>query len=101
MQAGCGKVRSATHRWNGSFYGPGFAADEPLEELGEHLALPPFLLSAQQGLEPGDIAAGLTLTGRFLQDFVFAALNRPLPPARARLIERLGEAGRLDELAIR
>lgn len=59
------------------------------------LVLPPFLLSAQGGVAPGDIAAGLTLTGRFLQDFVFAALNRPLPPARARLIERLGEAGRL------
>ena len=69
------------------------AAGEPYRD--RLLALPPFLLSAQQGLAPGDIAAGLTLTGRFLQDFVFAALNRPLPPARARLIERLGEAGRL------
>lgn len=59
------------------------------------LVLPPFLLSAQGGLAPGDIAAGLALTGRFLQDFVFAAVNRPLPPARDRLIERLGDAGRL------
>jgi DNA repair protein RecO (recombination protein O) len=59
------------------------------------LPLPPFLLSAQGGLAQGDIAAGLALTGRFLQDFVFAAVNRPLPPARARLIESLGEAGRL------
>src|SRR5579859_1052161 len=69
------------------------AAGEPYRD--RLLALPPFLLSAQGGLAPGDIAAGLTLTGRFLQDFVFAALNRPLPSARARLIERLGEAGRL------
>ncbi|HLZ77685.1 DNA repair protein RecO [Phenylobacterium sp.] len=69
------------------------AAGEPYRD--RLLPLPPFLLSAQGGLSPGDIAAGLTLTGRFLQDFVFAALNRPLPPARARLIERLGEAGRL------
>lgn len=69
------------------------AAGEPYRD--RLLALPPFLLSAQGGLAPGDIAAGLALTGRFLQDFVFAALNRPLPPARARLIERLGEAGRL------
>jgi DNA repair protein RecO (recombination protein O) len=69
------------------------AAGEPYRE--RLLALPPFLLSAQGGLTAGDIAAGLTLTGRFLQDFVFAALNRPLPPARDRLIERLGEAGRL------
>ena len=69
------------------------AAGEPYRE--RLLPLPPFLLSAQGGLAPGDIAAGLALTGRFLQDFVFAALNRPLPPARARLIERLAEAGRL------
>lgn len=69
------------------------AAGEPYRD--RLLPLPPFLLSAQGGLAPGDIGAGLTLTGRFLQDFVFAALNRPLPPARARLIERLAEAGRL------
>ncbi len=59
------------------------------------LALPPFLLSAQGGLRPGDIGAGLTLSGHFLASFVFAPLNRPLPPARLRLIERLTEAGRL------
>lgn len=59
------------------------------------LALPPFLLSSQSRIQPGDIAAGLALTGRFLQAFVFSAVNRPLPPARARLIERLAEAGRL------
>ena len=69
------------------------AAGEPWRD--SLLPLPPFLLSAQGGLEPGDIGAGLALTGRFLQDFVFAALNRPLPPARARLVERLAEAGRL------
>ena len=59
------------------------------------LALPPFLLSAQGRLRPGDIAAGLTLTGHFLETCVFAALNRPLPPARVWLIDRLGDAGRL------
>jgi DNA repair protein RecO (recombination protein O) len=69
------------------------AAGEPYRD--RLLPLPRFLLSAQGGLVPGDIAAGLALTGRFLQDFVFAAVNRPLPPARARLIQRLGEAGRL------
>jgi DNA repair protein RecO (recombination protein O) len=69
------------------------AAGEPYRH--RLLRLPPFLLSAQGGLAPGDIGSGLTLTGRFLQDFVFAPLNRPLPPARARLIERLEEAGRL------
>ena len=59
------------------------------------LPLPRFLLSAQGGLEAGDNAAGLALMGRFLQDFVFSAVNRPLPPARVRLIERLADAGRL------
>ena len=59
------------------------------------LKLPPFLLSAQGGLGAGDVGAGLTLTGHFLEAFVFAVLNRPLPPARVWLIDRLGEAGRL------
>lgn len=59
------------------------------------LVLPPFLLAAQGRLAPGDVGAGLALTGRFLQDCIFAALNRPLPPARDRLIQRLAEAGRL------
>jgi DNA repair protein RecO (recombination protein O) len=59
------------------------------------LALPPFLLSTQGGLTDGDVAAGFALTGHFLEQFVFAPLNRPLPPARVWLIEKLGAAGRL------
>jgi DNA repair protein RecO (recombination protein O) len=59
------------------------------------LALPAFLLSAQGRLEAGDIASGLSLTGLFLARFVFAPLNRPLPPARVWLTERLAAAGRL------
>jgi len=59
------------------------------------LTLPPFLLSAQGGLRPGDIGAGLDLTGHFLSQFVFAPLNRPLPPARIWLIDRLTDAQRL------
>ena len=59
------------------------------------LALPPFLLSSQGGLAEGDVAAGFTLTGHFLEQFVFAPLNRPLPPARVWLIDKLGGAGRL------
>ena len=59
------------------------------------LALPPFLLSSQGGLGAGDIAAGLAITGHFLQRFVFAPLNRPLPPARLWLSDRLAEAKRL------
>jgi DNA repair protein RecO (recombination protein O) len=58
-------------------------------------ALPPFLLSSQGGLGAGDVAAGLAITGHFLERFVFAPLNRPLPPARHWLFDRLTEAGRL------
>ncbi len=59
------------------------------------LRLPPFLLSSQGGLSDGDIGAGLDLTGHFLEAFVFSVLNRPLPPARVWLIDRLRDAGRL------
>jgi DNA repair protein RecO (recombination protein O) len=41
------------------------------------------------------VAAGLTITGHFLERFVFAPLNRPLPPARHWLFDRLTEAARL------
>ena len=33
--------------------GPGFAVDEPLESLGERLALPPFLESRRASIEAG------------------------------------------------
>jgi DNA repair protein RecO (recombination protein O) len=59
------------------------------------LALPPFLLSAQARLAAGDVGAGLALTAHFLEAFIFNPLNRPLPPARLWLVERLAEAGRL------
>ncbi len=58
------------------------------------LALPRFLLSAQAPISPGDVANGLHLTGHFLESFVFAPLDRPLPPARARLLDALAAAGR-------
>ncbi len=69
------------------------AAGEPYRD--KLLPLPPFLLSAQQPLGPGDVGAGLDLTGHFLEAFVFAPLNRPLPPARLWLIDRLRDSGRL------
>ena len=59
------------------------------------LVLPPFLLSAQGGLRDGDVGAGMDLTGHFLETFVFAVMNRPLPPPRVWLIDRLRDAGRL------
>ena len=57
--------------------------------------LPPFLLGSQGGLGEGDVGAGLELTGHFLEQFVFGPLNRPLPPARVWLIEKLAQAQRL------
>ncbi|HEY1878760.1 MAG TPA: DNA repair protein RecO [Caulobacteraceae bacterium] len=69
------------------------AAGEPYKD--RLLTLPMFLLSAQAGLGAGDIEAGLALTGHFLQACVFNALDRPLPPPRERMIDRLRERGRL------
>jgi DNA repair protein RecO (recombination protein O) len=59
------------------------------------LTLPPFLLASQTGLGAGDVGAGLDLTAHFLNAFVFAPLNRPLPPARMWLVDRLRDAQRL------
>lgn len=69
------------------------AAGEPYRD--RLLALPPFLLSAQSRLAAGDVGAGFDLTGHFLEAFIFNPLNRPLPPARLWLLDRLREAGRL------
>ncbi|MGZ8362572.1 MAG: DNA repair protein RecO [Caulobacteraceae bacterium] len=62
-------------------------AGEPYKD--RLLILPPFMLSSQAGLNDGDVAAGLDLTGHFLERFVFAPLNRPLPPARVWLLDKL------------
>ncbi len=59
------------------------------------LALPPFMLGGQAGLRAGDVGAGFALTGHFLEQFVFGPLNRPLPPARVWLLDKLAHAGRL------
>ncbi len=69
------------------------AAGEPYKD--RMLALPPFLLSSQSRLEPGDVGAGLDLTAHFLEQFIFNPINRPLPPARLWLVDRLSDAGRL------
>jgi DNA repair protein RecO (recombination protein O) len=68
-------------------------AGEPYKD--RLLVLPPFLLSSQGGLGEGDIRAGLDLTGHFLEQHVFGPMNRPLPPARVWLLQRLADAGRL------
>jgi DNA repair protein RecO (recombination protein O) len=69
------------------------AAGEPYRE--RLLTLPPFMVSSQERLNVGDVGAGFVITGHFLEAFIFGAINRPLPAARARLIEALATAGRL------
>ena len=69
------------------------AAGEPYKD--RMLALPPFLLSSQSRLAPGDVRAGLDLTAHFLEQFIFNPVNRPLPPARLWLVDRLSDAARL------
>lgn len=68
-------------------------AGEPYKD--RLLTLPPFMLGAQAGLAAGDVGAGLSLTGHFLEAFIFGPLNRPLPPARLWLLDRLRDADRL------
>jgi len=58
-------------------------------------ALPPFLLGNQAGVREGDVGAGLTLTGHFLERWILWPADRRLPDARQRLIDRLERAGRL------
>lgn len=64
------------------------AAAEPYRD--RLLPLPGFLLGA--GLSgPKELVDGLKLTGHFLERHVFAARHAPLPTARQRLAERLGD----------
>ena len=55
------------------------------------LRLPAFMLSSQGGLDEGDIAAGLKLTGFFLERHVFHPHDKPLPDIRLRLAEALAD----------
>jgi DNA repair protein RecO (recombination protein O) len=69
------------------------AAGEPYRD--RLLVLPMFMLSSQAPLSDGDVGLGLDITGHFLEQFVFAPFNKPLPAARVWLIDRLRESGRL------
>ena len=65
------------------------SAGEPYRE--RLLKLPGFLIS-QETAEPADIAAGLKLTGFFLDRHLFAPHKRGLPDSRERLVARLRRA---------
>lgn len=62
------------------------SAGEPYRD--RLLRMPPFLGSGAKA-EPADVAAGLALTGHFLERWVFATIGKALPPARARLVEAI------------
>jgi DNA repair protein RecO (recombination protein O) len=62
------------------------SAGEPYRD--RLLAMPRFLGTGEMP-EPEELWAGLTLTGHFLERWVFAAIGKALPPARARLVAAL------------
>ncbi len=62
-------------------------AAEPYK--GKLLALPGFLSTGGLPSDDTELRQGLDLTGFFLERHVFWSHNKPLPPARARLIESL------------
>ncbi|MEX1249762.1 MAG: DNA repair protein RecO [Hyphomonas sp.] len=64
----------------------GSEAEQYIDRL---LALPDFLMRPAAPVQPGDIAAGLKLTGHFLENRLFAAVHRGVPPERERLVVRL------------
>jgi len=53
------------------------------------LPLPAFLIEAGAFMRTQDITAGLNLTGYFLEQRLFAAVNRGVPESRARLVKKL------------
>jgi DNA repair protein RecO (recombination protein O) len=59
------------------------------------LGLPPFLLGHQAAVVEGDVGMGLALTGHFLEAWVFHPRDKPLPPARDWMVERLQRSGLL------
>jgi DNA repair protein RecO (recombination protein O) len=64
----------------------GSEAEDYIDRL---LRLPRFLIDPGAALGPGDIAAGLRLTGHFMEHRLFAAVHRGVPPERERLVLRL------------
>lgn len=66
------------------------SAGEPYRD--KMLALPAFMIGGRF-ITKDDIAAGLRLTGYFLETRVQWGVNRTLPDARAQMISRLTDAG--------
>lgn len=66
------------------------AAGEPYKD--RLFKLPTFILG-EPVISPGDIHEGLRMTGYFLETRVLHDFNRPLPEARARMLDRLVASG--------
>lgn len=66
------------------------SAGEPYRD--KLLALPRFLVAGGEG-SAAEIAEGLVLTGFFLDRYVLGPHGQALPPARARLVERINTRG--------
>jgi DNA repair protein RecO (recombination protein O) len=62
-------------------------AGEPYRE--RLLPLPGFLAGSADAPDAAAIAAGLALTGHFLENQVYALLDRPNPAARTRFVDRV------------
>lgn len=60
------------------------------------LALPGFLIGGAAP-SPIDIARGLKLTGVFLEKWLFASADRPLPEARSRFVARYARSMKLSD----
>lgn len=56
------------------------------------LSLPAFLRGDQRTADSDAVRAGLELAGYFLEHRLFAALNRPLPPPRERLVSLIAKS---------
>ena len=69
--------------------GRGVRGSEAEEYIDRLLAIPDFLLRSDAAVKPGDIAAGLKLTGHFIENRLFASVHRGIPPERGRLVLRL------------
>lgn len=69
------------------------SAGEPYRD--QLLRLPGFLAPGRQNtMEPGDLADGLALTGRFLDERVFRPRGDALPDVRARMVALVTRKGR-------
>ncbi|MBL8702537.1 MAG: DNA repair protein RecO [Alphaproteobacteria bacterium] len=64
---------------------------------GRLLALPAFLTdpAAARDAAAADVAAGLVLTGHFIERHLLAPVRRQMPPARLRLVDRWSRGARL------